>query len=81
MNAYRIQFTTLSGQEDCLEYHAQNFREARKMFEEDFGTAVKVDYIDMIEEDYDQLTDGDRDDEYDGQPDEAQEWYDFDPEC
>lgn len=21
------------------------------------------------------------DDEYDGQPDEAQEWYDFDPEC
>jgi hypothetical protein len=20
-------------------------------------------------------------DEYDGQPDEAQEWYDFDPEC
>jgi hypothetical protein len=21
------------------------------------------------------------DEEYDGQPDEAQEWYDFDPEC
>ena len=21
------------------------------------------------------------DDEYDGQPDEAQEWYDFDPDC
>lgn len=26
--------------------------------------------------------DADEDDyEYDGQPDEAQEWYDFDPEC
>ena len=23
----------------------------------------------------------DEDDEYDGQPDEAQEWYDFDPDC
>jgi len=22
-----------------------------------------------------------QEDEYDGQPDEAQEWYDFDPEC
>jgi hypothetical protein len=21
------------------------------------------------------------DDEYDGQPDEAQEWYDYDPDC
>ena len=25
--------------------------------------------------------DEDEDEEYDGQPDEAQEWYDFDPEC
>ena len=23
----------------------------------------------------------DDDDDYDGQPDEAQEWYDFDPDC
>jgi|TARA_Y100000004_G_scaffold38727_1_gene41615 hypothetical protein len=23
----------------------------------------------------------DREDDYDGQPDEAQEWYDFDPDC
>jgi hypothetical protein len=23
----------------------------------------------------------DYEDEYDGQPDEAQEWYDFDPDC
>ena len=25
--------------------------------------------------------DEDYEDEYDGQPDEAQEWYDFDPDC
>ena len=25
--------------------------------------------------------DEDEDEEYDGQPDEAQEWYDFDPDC
>ena len=25
--------------------------------------------------------DADEEDEYDGQPDEAQEWYDFDPDC
>lgn len=25
--------------------------------------------------------DEDEDEEWDGQPDEAQEWYDFDPEC
>jgi len=23
----------------------------------------------------------DMEDDYDGQPDEAQEWYDFDPDC
>jgi hypothetical protein len=23
----------------------------------------------------------DREDDYDGQPDEAQEWYDYDPDC
>jgi len=28
--------------------------------------------------DEDEYDDGD---EYDGQPDEAQEWYDFDPDC
>ena len=27
------------------------------------------------------LLDDEEDEEYDGQPDEAQEWYDFDPEC
>jgi hypothetical protein len=25
--------------------------------------------------------DEEEDEEWDGQPDEAQEWYDFDPEC
>ena len=34
--------------------------------------AERNDYI--VDED-------EEDDEYDGQPDEAQEWYDFDPEC
>ena len=35
-----------------------------------------------FQEDWDEDEDEDEDDyEYDGQPDEAQEWYDFDPEC
>ena len=29
----------------------------------------------------DLLLDEDEDEEWDGQPDEAQEWYDFDPDC
>ena len=29
----------------------------------------------------DECHDVEADDEYDGQPDEAQEWYDFDPDC
>jgi|SanBayMetagenome_1026888.scaffolds.fasta_scaffold26572_2 uncharacterized protein (DUF433 family) len=31
--------------------------------------AIFDDYLSQVEEDYD------------GQPDEAQEWYDFDPDC
>ena len=33
-------------------------------------------YLDAEEDE-----DEDEDEEWDGQPDEAQEWYDFDPEC
>jgi hypothetical protein len=29
----------------------------------------------------DECHDVEADDEYDGQPDEAQEWYDYDPDC
>jgi hypothetical protein len=32
---------------------------------------------DILDEDEDEDEDG----EWDGQPDEAQEWYDFDPDC
>ncbi len=28
-----------------------------------------------------EILDADYEPEYDGQPDEAQEWYDFDPDC
>lgn len=50
MNAYRIQFTTQSGREDDVQYVAETFREARKMYEEDFGTLAGVDYIELIDE-------------------------------
>ena len=35
-------------------------------------------FLTMAEELDDEVA---RDEDYDGQPDEAQEWYDFDPEC
>jgi hypothetical protein len=35
----------------------------------------------MFANDFLEDTDDWDEDEYDGQPDEAQEWYDFDPEC
>lgn len=33
------------------------------------------------DDDYEDEDDDYEDDDYDGQPDEAQEWYDFDPDC
>ena len=51
MNAYRVQFTTQSGREDDVQYIAESFREAREMFEEEFGTLAGVDYIELIDED------------------------------
>ena len=36
---------------------------------------VPIDWVECI---FEQL---DQEPEYDGQPDEAQEWYDFDPDC
>jgi len=42
------------------------------MSEDDVADMMRAN--DIIDED-------EEDDEYDGQPDEAQEWYDFDPEC
>ena len=38
------------------------------------------DYVDSLTDD-DVFVEGLTEPEYDGQPDEAQEWYDFDPEC
>ena len=43
------------------------------MSEDDVADMMRANDI-LDEED-------EEDDEYDGQPDEAQEWYDFDPEC
>ena len=39
------------------------------------------DVKDMMEANEFILEEDEDEDEYDGQPDEAQEWYDFDPEC
>ena len=42
------------------------------------------DYVDFLTEDevyVEGLTEDEMETEDDGQPDEAQEWYDFDPEC
>ena len=39
------------------------------------------DVKDMMESNEFILEEDEDEDEYDGQPDEAQEWYDFDPEC
>lgn len=42
------------------------------------------DFVDSLSEDgiyVEGLTDSEMEPEDDGQPDEAQEWYDFDPEC
>ena len=50
MNTYRVQFTTQSGREDDVQYVAETFREAREMFEEEFGTLAGVDYIELIDE-------------------------------
>ena len=36
---------------------------------------VPIDWVQCV---FEQL---DQEPEYDGQPDEAQEWYDFDPDC
>ena len=48
-----------------------------------------VNVYDELERDHDETYEYERGDdeyymdegEYDGQPDEAQEWYDFDPDC
>lgn len=50
MKIYRVHFTTQSGREDDVQYIAGTFREARKMYEEDFGTLAGVDYIELIDE-------------------------------
>ena len=45
--------------------------------------AVAVDGFDndAVSPMCDECHDVEADDEYDGQPDEAQEWYDLDPDC
>ena len=50
-------------------------RDERRAFQELFNTCE--DFLTASEE----LQDEYEQDERDGQPDEAQEWYDFDPEC
>lgn len=57
-------------------YEAWQEEQARLDYEEKY--VINED----LEPDYDH--DGDNDEHYwdnDGQPDEAQEWYDFDPDC
>ena len=51
------------------------------MDEADFGKEIEIEIVEECEEDfYDE--EGDEDwYESDGQPDEAQEWFDFDPDC
>jgi hypothetical protein len=50
-------------------------REERRSFEALFSACE--DFMTLSEELQDEYERGERD----GQPDEAQEWYDFDPEC
>ena len=40
----------------------------------------EIDYLEEIEY-FDETFEGLNKDDNDGQPDEAQEWYDFDPDC
>jgi len=40
-----------------------------------------VDALDLAMDEYEDVDEWEEDDEHDGQPDEAQEWYDFDPDC
>ncbi len=49
-------------------------RDERRAFQELFNTCE--DFLNLSEELEDEA-----EQERDGQPDEAQEWYDFDPEC
>ncbi len=49
-------------------------RDERRAFQEVFNTCE--DFLNLSEELEDEA-----EQERDGQPDEAQEWYDFDPEC
>jgi len=49
-------------------------RDERRAFQELFNTCE--DFLNLSEELQDEY-----EQERDGQPDEAQEWYDFDPEC
>ncbi len=49
-------------------------RDERRAFQELFNTCE--DFLNLSEELEDEV-----EQERDGQPDEAQEWYDFDPEC
>jgi hypothetical protein len=53
---------------------------------DDFGFEdATVEYIaselQISQDDVREVLDSDYDADYDGQPDEAQEWYDFDPDC
>ena len=61
-------------QEEGPQFLRELSREERRAYEALFNACE--DFLTMAEELEDQVRD-----EPDGQPDEAQEWYDFDPDC
>ena len=61
-------------QEEGPQFLRELSREERRAYEALFNACE--DFLNLAEELEDQVRD-----EPDGQPDEAQEWYDFDPDC
>lgn len=74
MNSIRTQAEKLYNEHgrDGAKAYAENIADIRPIWLEEI--CEWIDYFaDMAENDYS--------DENDGQPDEAQEWYDYDPDC
>ena len=61
---------------ELLENAYADLREAQNANDNERAERVLAE-IEELEAEQDELSM----DEYDGQPDEAQEWYDFDPDC
>ena len=61
--------------EEGVEFLQDMSREERRAFQELFNTCEA--FMQMSEELQEEMEESERD----GQPDEAQEWYDFDPDC